>query len=236
MSCLILPRRFTSQPQGAVEIDRGNVFGKDTLDAFYPGSHPASPLINTIRSTPYGPGYHPNATVASSFYLNVTPKYITKHTLLYVGLISTVGNTSAAAFSLESPSSGEWSGSGGLVGEIWSNVANYGYSNRLPAHSDYDFGYANDSGHHTVIVSVDATSASLYVDGVARGTPKTWTTPVNALYDRIRVFKKGWNTGSSLDAPPAGSYLNLGIVLGRDITAQEAADLSANPWQIFKAK
>ena len=84
----------------------------------------------------------------------------------------------------------------------------------------------------TVIINADGSTATLYMDGgvVSSGA---YTMPAYDSGTRNRCFAFGSTTaGQSSNA--ATIETSLGFVWNRPLSEQEVAQLSANPWQIFR--
>lgn len=241
MSCLILPRRFYSQPSGAVEIDWNNPITQGLIHTFTGNSlrddifKREIVLAGTgaLGSTEHGRALIGNNTNASgSLAIDLSPY----RGFSFSGWVWIPASYGAYDMVYEyTPNLNSTTGgfylllNSGKFEQTIRTSSSYGSVNYvLPG-----------SGWHYITTTINLDAASnttqqyLYVNG-QRETVLNYSYtalhsgafPNSALY----LMSRG-NSSLQLDSRMPGLHLH-----GRELNADEAAALAANHWQIFKAK
>ena len=226
MSNLILPQKWTRQPQVPVEIDWSNPFGARVEYYFTPDFQggrsrlsPSTPSGGVTRvSGKYGIGLKGNG---SSGYVAGPPNIsiagqgaLTRFAVLRVGS----GGSTRAILS-----------SGGSGGAMW-RVANNTDLVWVKTSLNVEFTQAGilSAGEYCILISVNNPAANAfytYKNGVLVATTAAISTSAGGV---ASVGQSG--VGSSFGDHEL--YL-VGSLTGA-LSASEVAALSANPWQIFK--
>lgn len=226
MSNLILPQKWTRQPQVPVEIDWSNPFGARIEYYFTPDfqggrrrSSPSTPSGGVTRvSGKYGIGLKGNG---SSGYVAGPPDIpiagqgaLTRFAVLRIGS----GGSTRAILS-----------SGGSGGAMW-RVANNTDLVWVKTNLNVEFTQAGilSAGEYCILVSVNnpvANAFYTYKNGVLVATTAALSTSNGGV---ASVGQSG--TGSSFGDHEL--YL-VGSLTGA-LSASEAREFTSNPWQIFK--
>ena len=226
MSNLILPQKWTRQPQVPVEIDWSNPFGARVEYYFTPNFQggrsrlsPSTPSGGVTRvSGKYGIGLKGNG---SSGYVAGPPNIsiagqgaLTRFAVLRVGS----GGSTRAILS-----------SGGSGGAMW-RVANNTDLVWVKTNMNVEFTQAGilSAGEYCILVSVNnpvANAFYTYKNGVLVATTAAISTSAGGV---ASVGQSG--TGSSFGDHEL--YL-VGSLTGA-LSASEAREFTSNPWQIFK--
>ena len=235
---LILPRRFTSQPQGAVEIDWGN----ESLKAVISGNEIYTPSGHKQASGSY-------STNAGKVLLSGGNQYLKAD----IGFISAAANAitiellfnpssipslaSAITLSPDSTTTGICTGAQGSVRGL------LGYTGGSPldmyawgGDQDYDTNTPFTlSRQHLIIVKSAGAGAvpwKVYLDGVLvssgnSSNAQPWVNSGPYLYLGTRHVAGATNITAEYE---------FAAVHSRELSAAEISDRAANPWQIFRAK
>jgi len=226
MSNLILPQKWTRQPQVPVEIDWSNPFGARVEYYFTPNFQggrsrlsPSTPSGGVTRvSGKYGIGLKGNG---SSGYVAGPPN------------ISIAGQGALTRFAVLRVSSGGSTrailSSGGSGGAMW-RVANNTDLVWVKTNLNVEFTQAGilSAGEYCILVSVNnpvANAFYTYKNGVLVATTAAISTSAGGV---ASVGQSG--TGSSFGDHEL--YL-VGSLTGA-LSASEAREFTSNPWQIFK--
>lgn len=216
------------QPTGQVEIDFGNVFGRNVKHAIYPasmGGWSSNTLIGTGAigqelSFFAASSHHALAdarvrTFPFTFITVVKRKSIgTNHAVMSLGAGT---NDRQVLYFTSDNKLGLFSGAGGTSGQALTTSV-----------------YESTTAYLVIVgVVASAASRSIYVNGALVASNTTSVSPAAATKVAVGAF---YNSGALV----AGFYLTgaipLAAVLGRAISSEEARNISANPWQIFKPK
>jgi hypothetical protein len=223
MSCLILPRRFYSQPQGAVEIDQGNIFGSHVICGFV-GSVPVNNTtlptnLVTITNTS-GKALSVSAYDQPGVGIGVSrPK---------VPIKSFVMRNSTTDMSYGYPS---FMSTGEANSFIFANssalIVRKSGADRYSPNAFFN----NYEGQHQSAVSCDSGAVNFY-------KAYQLLTPAAALSD----FGITGENVSFLGNGGSARLTTVEYILAFDINLKDSGlaaylpSLDANPWQLFKAK
>ena len=232
MASIILPSRWTSQPQYPVEIDRANHFGSRVAFAIYPEILKARHLLGLETTGTVGiePGvFLPQANesyLEQAWGSQVTSQEVT----LFGQFASRTANTTGIAVSIS------LGGSDGIglgvypdfVGDEF--VAQYSLSNRYVGSGDV--AKTRNKPRFAVLVASNG-DQKLYSDGVQVLSRSDAIATFTSSF-RVRVFRHiGQNYLASYTNANQFPTALTGIINGR-LTEGEVRELTANPWQIFR--
>ena len=229
MAALILPSRFTQQPQYAAPIDLGNQFGRYVISAVLPAALGYDLAGNGLTPKPNadiaarGGAATFTTTLSQLFYGTDVGASVFRRTT-FTKVLQIRLNTLAA-------------------GQIYSTDARFnigvGSLETITAGqlgvSIYDGAFKQISFVptvgvlYTLVVVATSTALSLYSNGILIGTIAIG--PI--------VFAPGRNTDYGLNTFTNSASANFDLyhssLLSVDLSANDVAKLSANPYQIFRA-
>lgn len=221
MSNLILPNRFTSQPQYPAPIDWRNPITRGIISAqsglgFDHVTGAGAYLDATAISHPVtskGVGFSASSTNRLSFPVVPYP---------LVNISGVNGTFNDSLLYIGTPETADWNAGNNNHGlGFTANGSNHGFAN------SYNTSTASGAlwtGVATVIGVSNAgpyAASSVWVDGVQKTGLGLYTTPISA------------NTSQITSASGQTGILSVRWI--RPLTTAEVASLTANPWQIFKA-
>lgn len=244
MVTAVLPRFFvgkqTSQPQGSRVIDWSNPLTRGLIGAFLPES-PINfvdgeqmyqdwlPPTQSVKAQSEGKvlknGMYtyqpPNLIVPYGFRFDLTTG-----AALIVASQSSAQNSNIGIGRAETSGSQYW-GIGLHGGSANGAYGTWGTFSFTPSTSG-----VSTLQKRTVIINADGSTATLYMDGgvVSSGA---YTMPAYSSGFRNRCFAFG-STTAGQNSNAATIETSLGFVWNRPLSEQEVAQLSANPWQIFR--
>lgn len=221
----------TNQPQGTAEIDWGNPLtrgltrvlrcqGAQIIDMLTPTGEPSG-IAETgtflAQGNPGGFGRRNNTTTRANYTL-VPPKTetISSVTIVWSGVVNAIGGTTYPFFR----NSQTQVFTGGSGNAFWGTRFGSGTNQisataiKLRTPTTYLFTQSGAIGS----LFVDGNAALLNVTGTAGGT-----------FPNPHAIDGNYGFAQSNDITT-----NVMLIYSRPMTAQEAASLSANPWQIFK--
>jgi hypothetical protein len=219
MSCLILPRRHYSQPSGEVEVDWSNPLTRELVltsedthsGTFTRDAEPIGLARKTSGSSPQSIVYA-NLPELNDFTLF----FVANEVALAVSLVSRAGST--ASFPgidcvLGVGSAGRW-------------VVRYCVTGAASTTSVYAPGL-NDGNFHAFAGVRSGTNCLQYADGRYVGLN---TGPSGAI-----THGQALTQGKRATLFQTTSFAMF-AVFARALSGDEIVSISANPWQIFKAK
>lgn len=244
MVTAVLPRFFvgkqTSQPQGSRVIDWSNPITRGLIGAFLP----ESPINFVDGEQMYQDWLPPTQSVKAQsegkvlkngMYTYQSPNLIvpygfrfdlTTGAALIVASQSSAQNSNIGIGRAETSGSQFW-GIGLHGGSANGAYGTWGTFSFTPSTSG-----VSTLQKRTVIINADGSTATLYMDGgvVSSGA---YTMPAYNSGFRNRCFAFG-STTAGQNSNAATIETSLGFVWNRPLSEQEVAQLSANPWQIFR--
>jgi hypothetical protein len=249
MSSLILPRRFTQQPQGAVEVadslKNGSIFllnpalSQPNRHINLVGKNPITVVGTTPTAgnviTPIGKGlqFHPagGSNGIPALSVSATALDITKDlTYFWIGYPSNV--TGTCELLARGTESGNWSINFGIS----STTRVYATYVDNPPTAGYTAALTSQSfaiGKLAAVAYRRSANVISVFDGVAKG--KASTTGTNA------GFRNTTNTlvlggGGVTSTPSLHAKTVFAFAVNYDIPDGEVFSILANPWQIFKPR
>jgi hypothetical protein len=223
MSCLILPRHHYSQTSGAVEIDWSNPITQNLTFASTGNSSPEVASV-VLGATPYGLAVVGEGKVSATGARYI-PSGSTTHSIMVFGVWPSTGYRPATAQN-QFPSASPYAGTS-LYPNNNGSVAFEDNDSTLKARAITATSVADGKPH--VICGVRdgaAANTKIYVDGVNRAITITGNSGTVTNTGNQRVDVAGSDTGPNF----------LAAYWSRSLSEAEAIELTANPWQIFKAK
>ena len=241
MAGLILPRRFTSQPQGAVELDHNNDITK-ALDFVALGNSRFSGKswatdTGTVSSVAGAQGIASQAastsatrrTWAETPILNIGNDY---SIVLLANPAAGTGVISRAAY-IGAEAAGDYTG----IGVAFNATRSYAYSSGRVASIEYSgttrravdsTADAVDGGWHLYVITPNG---KIYVDGVDKTNSASGTAASVAMTAGVHLHGQPTSTANGYT-----SGFALTGIYNRILSQSEARELSRNPWQLFRAK
>jgi hypothetical protein len=228
MSSLILPRIWTSQPQYPVQIDTNNPIGR-SIDYFFTPTFQGDSRgtvanlpnggISTVYSK-YGLGKKPDGT--SGYFSGPSNIKIKGTGSLSRFAVLRVGNGGSNRAILSS---------GGSGGEMW----------RITNNTDILFVTTNVNVQFTQagIVSANEYCILVSVSDLSTNTTSTYKNGILVATSSGTLLGGDGTVSvgqSGINSFYADHEFYLVGSVNRALSSAEAASLSANPWQIFKAK
>lgn len=237
MSSLILPRRFTSQPQGALQIDWSNSITRGLVFASVPAINPVD-LVTQSRFTPVGTpdmvavrsGLGLATNTDRTFSFANTPNYNLTNSLsiFWFGVPRARINETDTVFTKRSA----WSTTGIPFGLTYSlsptgrltkwDFYVIGNGNRIST----DWTYAGDAA--SACGTWDGATQIFYEDGIQKASKATSGTITN---NSTPIY-----FGTLSDGSEKSRAVHLSaLVFSRALLDEEVKSLTNNPWQLFRA-
>lgn len=232
MPALILPRRFYSQPQEVVDVDWRNPVTRGLLWAFNPASGTFYDAVGKIN-------YSPSTITKAVSSIGVADDYSARFQPSGIAKLPASGDLSV--FVQAAPNSTQQSLLCQRQGNNTNHIEIRSGSGLVGASTNGAFFKCSSTGQgvngtltlderwHTFAGTLSGSTASLYIDGAFTDST-TITTPASD----IGVLTFGGLSDSTV-IPYTGL---MGVVCAwtRAVSSDEIAALSANPWQLFRAK
>ena len=232
MAGLILPRRFTSQPQGAVEIDWGNPLtrGLKVVHNFRGLSFRLNQVTNgrfSLVGSGFGGGSEGLEFLANASYIT-TPLNTTDFTnsATIIGVLKNKNSTPT-----EGQTGFPWNVNSNSLGTHYPHTNNTIYYSSFRGASRFYF---------LPSVSIPYTEKHVLAETVNGSTPSS-SVYVNGnlvnmyggafTFSPVTPMRIGYNDQAT---PYVGTIYAI-FVWNRELSANEIANFSRNPWQIFRA-
>ncbi len=242
MSNLILPQKWTSQPQTPVQIDWSNPLTQGLIGAINAGA-PVSTRVGNPPFVATAQGIGHNANGSSYLVTNATSPIASAATIFFVGNL--IHNTT---------------GIGGLLGGIGTNssgsqlfiIQNNNYPGTAKPRALIrlvDAGGVSTAESATLSVGASSTaieawaatyagtaaSITLYRNGVDDTGGRANSAASGSATSFNRVCLGGVDRGTD-GFSPSGQITLLSLAWNRALSPSEIKSLSKNPWQIFERR